>query len=110
MPMIEPAPILPLKGFSLIWCRGNNLKDFAVYANGFATAAEAGKARRMSGDLIVDNFGNLVPGEEWLFEWEKTDPQCYVRQMQAQWCRSFFDARTDAEYLRRARDGGVLGG
>lgn len=43
------------------------------------TLEEAAKLRRVSGDLVTLH-GLVVDSEEWLFPWEKTDPNCYAKK------------------------------
>ena len=43
------------------------------------TLEEAAKLRRVSGDLVTLH-GLAVDSEEWLFPWEKTDPNCYAKK------------------------------
>jgi hypothetical protein len=43
------------------------------------TLEEAAKLRQVSGDLVTLH-GLVVDSEEWLFPWEKTDPNCYAKK------------------------------
>ncbi len=47
----------------------------------FNTVGEAGTARRVSGDIVVDENGIPCPDESWLWDWERVEPVCYAR-----WC------------------------
>jgi len=55
-------------------------KDF-VSIGEFDSAFLAGKARVVSGDLVVDmSTGKIVTDESWLFSWEKDDPNCFAQR------------------------------
>lgn len=43
------------------------------------TLQEAAALRKVSGDLVTLH-GLVVDSEEWLFPWEKKDPNCYAKQ------------------------------
>lgn len=69
--------------YRLVFGRPDN---FAVLKSG--TLVECFKARVVSGDLILTPSGEVLQGETWLFDWEKRDPNCYARRMQANgWTR-----------------------
>ena len=54
--------------------------DFVLIAKGLATLHQARNRRKMPGDLVVDDSGRVVNSEDWLFEWEKTQPECFARR------------------------------
>ena len=57
--------------------------DFALLVGGkkFSTPEEAGKARCISGDIVVDCETELPSTSlKWLFDWEKMDPKCYAQK------------------------------
>lgn len=37
--------------------------------------------RQVLGDLVVDEHGDLVISDEWLFDCEKGDESCYAKEM-----------------------------
>lgn len=50
---------------------------------GIRSLAEAKNLRSVSGDLVVNQETNkVVSGADWLFDWEKSDPNCYARRAQ----------------------------
>lgn len=52
--------------------------DYVLLAT-CATLAEARELRAVSGDLVVDAETNTVVADaDWLWDWEKTDPQSYA--------------------------------
>lgn len=42
------------------------------------------RLRALSGDLLCAETGEIDPSEDWLFDWEKTDPNCYARRKQGE--------------------------
>ena len=42
-------------------------------------------ARALSGDLILNPQGKVIQSNAWLFDWEKTNPNCYAKKMQKNW-------------------------
>ncbi len=45
-----------------------------------STLTEIANMRFMSGDLVVDDKGEIIKDPIWLFNWEKDDPNCYAQQ------------------------------
>ena len=43
---------------------------------------ECKRWRVLAGDIVLDSDGNIVQGDEWLWEREKANPDCYAREMQ----------------------------
>lgn len=74
--------------YILVYTRGYKLpkeQDFVILANGvrFPTVKDASSSRKWSGDLVVDEKTlAIAQSDVWLFEWEKQDETCYVREMQ----------------------------
>lgn len=46
----------------------------------FKTLEEAKKARKVSGDLVLQN-NKVVDSKEWLWDWEKNDPTSHAMRM-----------------------------
>jgi hypothetical protein len=67
--------------FSIISIRDSNLRDRRVLSSGYPSALAAGRARVVSGDLVVDATGNVVRSALWLFPWERADPTCFAQRM-----------------------------
>lgn len=59
------------------WPKG---KHFVAY--GCETLAAAAEMRRVSGDLVVFACTDkIVPVTDWLFDWEKRDPNAYASKL-----------------------------
>lgn len=55
----------------------------AVLFGSCLSMAAAKKTRQTSGDLVFNEDRTINQSEEWLWEWEKSDPKCYARKSQA---------------------------
>jgi hypothetical protein len=54
--------------------------DRGVMAERLPTLEAAKNARFVSGDLVVYSGTNdIVPSEEWLWDWEKKSEHCYAK-------------------------------
>lgn len=54
---------------------------FVVIADNLSTLEAAGKARQVSGDLVVDKTTNEVPKDSiWLWDWERQDGMTYAHR------------------------------
>lgn len=70
-----------------------DLDDDYVLLATCTTLDEARDLRKVSGDLVVDAETNTVVADpQWLWDWEKTDPQSYAQH-----------------YLGRHRPGTLIG-
>jgi hypothetical protein len=62
----------------------NTPKDYSLVGEptyGLDTLERAKAARVVSGDLVVSwKTGEIIKSEEWLFDWEKEDPNCYAQR------------------------------
>lgn len=55
--------------------------DFVQVGTPVQTIKEAADLRQQSGDLVVRlPYRRLVRSQEWLFPWEKEDPNCYAQR------------------------------
>ena len=58
-------------------------KDYVLIepSLGLNTLEKAKAARSVSGDLVVSwHTHEVIQSEDWLFDWEKADPNCYARK------------------------------
>lgn len=56
-------------------------RDFSLIASGINTLEEARNKRSVSGDLVVYASNHeVVKSYDWLFDWEKLNPNCYAQQ------------------------------
>lgn len=64
---------------------------------------DAAKAiRKVSGDLLFDDAGNVDQDSDWLFDWELRDEDCYARRMQrAKLFIGGFDLTPSSNYKER---------
>jgi hypothetical protein len=61
----------------------NTPRDYIIVGKHwfFTSLEEARAARQVSGDLVVHRrTGKVVDDPTWLFDWEKTDPNCYAQK------------------------------
>lgn len=72
-------------GFCLVTCRGTDLSDRIIL--GYAkTMGEIRNLRAVSGDLVCEwtpEGLQVSQSDAWLFPWEKLNPTCFARRMQA---------------------------
>ncbi len=69
-------------------------KDFSLVERGLYTLESARDARCMSGDLVVFHNTLIVVNEpDWLWGWERLNPDCYAR-------RAMNSGKTFAEMVR----------
>lgn len=73
--------------YDVIYCRGERLTRDPSHCQTVASKLDnlvlANASRSVSGDLVVwSGTAQVVPGDEWLFSWEKKDPNCFARKMQ----------------------------
>jgi hypothetical protein len=55
--------------------------DRVVIKTGLKTVVEAGKARQVSGDLVVHaGTHEIVRNRLWFFKWELKDKDCYAQR------------------------------
>ena len=61
------------------------LNDYHKYGTIFGAYLSRKKAielRTVSGDLLFDSDGKIDQNEDWLFDWERKDPNCYAKRQQ----------------------------
>ncbi len=55
--------------------------EIACSILGLLTLEDAKKARKLSGDLVIDSAtGRIVTNTSWLFDWELLDPTSYAHE------------------------------
>ncbi len=55
--------------------------DYVLCAKNLTSIGEAQSKRKVSGDLVVfQETMEIVPFDNWLFEWEKKNPSCYAQR------------------------------
>lgn len=60
----------------------DELKPTEPIHKNIKTLSEAKAIRYASGDLVIETETNkIVCSEEWLFEWEKKDPNSFAKKM-----------------------------
>ncbi len=60
----------------------NESGKYGTIYGAFLTMQQASKTRVISGDLVFNDSGEINQSEEWLFDWEKENPNCYARKAQ----------------------------
>ena len=56
-------------------------EDYVVIAKNIRSIDEAKDRRWASGDLVVEQAtGIIIPYHDWLWDWEKADPNCYAQK------------------------------
>jgi len=56
-------------------------RDYCVIARNIPSLREAGLLRICSGDLVVHARTLItVDSDEWLYDWEKSNPDCYAKK------------------------------
>ena len=56
-------------------------EDFVLVAKGLSSLEKALDERVVAGDLVVDETTHdVVTNPSWLFDWERTDPNCYAQR------------------------------
>lgn len=67
--------------YILAWvkdCWPSNPRSY-IKLGSFRTLKEAARARQMTGDLVFNlESGEIEQSQEWLFDWERKDPNCYA--------------------------------
>lgn len=48
----------------------------------YASREYAISQRKVAGDLLFHDDGSIDQNDDWLFEWEKKDENCYAKQQQ----------------------------
>jgi len=72
--------------YRVIFCQDLPGGSYRVLAK-VETLEEARFQREVSGDLVVDDDGQIVTDAHWLFQWERNDPSCYAYR-QIMWQRA----------------------
>lgn len=50
----------------------------------YLTMEAAREARQVAGDLVFNPDHTISQSDEWLWDWEKANPNCYARRAQRQ--------------------------
>lgn len=65
--------------YDIINVRANNPYDYSTYHRRIETLELCAEFRAVSGDIVVHSgTTNVVQSQDWLFEWEKKDPNSYA--------------------------------
>jgi hypothetical protein len=56
--------------------------NYGLLQASFVSRKRAAEMREMAGDLVFSDSGEIDQGEDWLYDWEKKDSNCYARKQQ----------------------------